>query len=104
MTVFQKNFFKMALCLFAAMPLAWPAWADTDKTMTEGVVRKLDTDNRKVTIKHGEIKNLDMPGMTMVFKLDQSVDVQSVKPGDKVLFHAEKIEGAYVITELQSAP
>jgi Cu/Ag efflux protein CusF len=79
-------------------------WADTDKTMTEGVVRKIDPDNRKVTIKHGEIKNLDMPGMTMVFRLESALDVQSLKPGDKVLFHAEKIDGAFVITDLQNTP
>ena len=104
MTAFQKNLCKMALCLFAAMPLVWPAWADTEKTMTEGVVRKLDTDNRKVTIKHGEIKNLDMPGMTMVFRLQEQINIDSLKSGDKVLFHVEKLEGGYTITELQLAP
>ena len=81
-----------------------PAYADVDKVMTEGVVRKLDLENRKITIKHGEIKNLDMPGMTMVFRLPPDISLDMLKPGDKVLFHLEKIDGAYVITDVQAAP
>ena len=72
--------------------------------MAEGVVRKLDLDNRKITIKHGEIKNLDMPGMTMVFRLQEKINIDSLKSGDKVLFHVEKLDGGYTITELQLAP
>ena len=37
--------------------------------MTDGVIRKIDRNNSKITIKHGEIRNLDMPGMTMVFQV-----------------------------------
>ncbi len=81
-----------------------PAWADTDKFMAEGVVRKLDLDNRKITLKHGEIKNLQMPGMTMVFRLQEAVSVDKLQAGDKVLFHVEKIDGAFVITDLQGSP
>ena len=83
---------------------AVPASAQTDKIMTEGVVRKIDIENRKITIKHGEIKNLDMPGMTMVFRLQQGIGLDKLLAGDKVLFHVEKIEGAFVITELQGSP
>ncbi|MCX7270241.1 MAG: copper-binding protein [Betaproteobacteria bacterium] len=81
-----------------------PAWADTDKFMAEGVVRKLDPDNRKITLKHGEIKNLQMPGMTMVFRLQETVNLDKLQAGDKVLFHVEKIDGAFVITDLQGSP
>jgi len=72
--------------------------------MAEGVVRKLDPENRKITLKHGDIKNLNMPGMTMVFRLQEKVEIDQLKPGDKVMFHVEKIEGAYTITDLQAAP
>lgn len=81
-----------------------PAWADTDKFMAEGVVRKLDLDNRKITLKHGEIKNLQMPGMTMVFRLQETVNLDKLQAGDKVLFHVEKIDGTFVITDLQGSP
>ncbi len=80
------------------------AHADAELVMAEGVVRKLDVDNRKITIKHGEIKNLEMPGMTMVFRLQDKVNIDKLKAGDKVLFHVEKIEGGYTITDLQLAP
>lgn len=80
------------------------AWADTDKFMAEGVVRKIDPDNRKITLKHGEIKNLQMPGMTMVFRLQETVNLDKLQAGDKVLFHVEKIDGAFVITDLQGSP
>ena len=72
--------------------------------MAEGVVRKLDPENRKITLKHGDIKNWNMPGMTMLFRLQEKVEIDQLKPGDKVMFHVEKIEGAYTITDLQAAP
>ncbi len=70
--------------------------------MTDGEVRKIDLDNNKITIKHGEIKNLDMPGMTMVFQVKDPAMLEKVKAGDKVKFSAEKINGAFVVTEIQS--
>ena len=80
------------------------AHADAELVMAEGVVRKLDVDNRKITIKHGEIKNLDMPGMTMVFRLQEKINIDSLKSGDKVLFHVEKLDGGYTITQLHLTP
>lgn len=72
------------------------SWAD-------GEVRKVDMDNKKLTLKHGEIKNLDMPGMTMVFQVKDPAMLQQVKAGDKVRFTAEKINGAFTITTLEVA-
>ncbi len=71
--------------------------------MTDGEIRKVDGEANKITIKHGEIKNLEMPGMTMVFQLKDSSMANSVKAGDKVKFTAEKIGGAYVVTHIQKA-
>ena len=71
--------------------------------MTEGEVRKIDRDAQKITIRHGEIKNLDMPGMTMVFKLKDPAALDKVKVGDKIRFRAEKTEGAIVITDIGAA-
>ena len=83
--------------------------AKTDATqpspnsMTEGEIRKVDMDNKKITIKHGEIKNLDMPGMTMVFQVKDPAMLDKVKAGDKILFSAEKASGALVVTDIQPA-
>ena len=69
--------------------------------MTEGEIRKVDKDTKKITIKHGEIKNLDMPGMTMLFQVKDPAMLDMVKPGDKVKFKAEKAGGGIMVTEIQ---
>ncbi len=71
--------------------------------MADGEIRKVDKDTKKITIKHGEIKNLDMPGMTMVFQIRDTAMLDKVKTGDKVRFKAEKANGAIVVTEIQPA-
>lgn len=71
--------------------------------MTDGEVKKIDKSNNKITLKHGDIKNLDMPGMTMVFKIKDPAVLDTLKAGDKVKFRAEKADGAIVVTEIQAA-
>lgn len=70
--------------------------------MAEGEVRKVDTDNKKITIKHGEIKNLDMPSMTMVFQVKDAALLGKAKVGEKIRFTAEKSNGAIVVTDIQA--
>ena len=69
--------------------------------MTDGEIRKINKDTQKITIKHGEIKNLEMPGMTMVFQVKDPAMLEKVKVGDKVKFVAEKSGGALVVTDIQ---
>ena len=71
--------------------------------MTEGEVRKVDLDNKKITLKHGAIKNLDMPGMTMVFQVKDPAMLTTVKAGDKVRFKASNEGGKLTVTEIQAA-
>ena len=71
--------------------------------MTEGEIRKVDKDAKKLTIKHGEIKNLDMPPMTMVFRVQDAAMLDGVKVGDKVKFDADKVGGQYTVTKLAPA-
>ena len=71
--------------------------------MTEGEVRKIDMDIKKITLKHGEIKNLGMPAMTMVFQVKDPAMLETVKTGDKVRFNAEKAGGAMVLTHIETA-
>ena len=77
--------------------------AATTGDMTEGEVRKVDKDARKVTLKHGEIKNLGMPAMTMVFQVKNLSALDTLKAGDKVRFKAEKAGGALVVTDIEPA-
>lgn len=78
---------------------------DTAATVstTDGEVRKIDKENQKITLKHGNIKNLDMPGMTMVFKARDAAMLDKVQVGSKVKFMAEKADGALVVTSLEVA-
>ncbi len=71
--------------------------------MADGEIRKVDMATKKITIKHGEIKNLDMPGMTMVFQVKDLAMLDKVKAGDKIRFKAEKSNGAIVVTEIEPA-
>jgi Cu(I)/Ag(I) efflux system periplasmic protein CusF len=71
--------------------------------MVEGEVRKVDKDAQKITLRHGEIKQLEMPAMSMVFRVREPSMLDKVKVGDKVKFKAENVGGAFTITEIQSA-
>ena len=71
-------------------------------SMTEGEVRKIDKETKKITLKHGEIKNLDMPGMTMVYQVKDAALLDKVKAGDKVNFTAEKADGGIVVTAIEA--
>jgi len=111
----MKTFSISSLVLLVATTLsvatfaqekAAPMQATTAETktveMTDGEIRKVDMENRKITIKHGDIKNLDMPGMTMVFQVKDAAMLDKVKAGDKVKFSADKIGGAIVVTDIQA--
>ncbi|MBL8346307.1 MAG: copper-binding protein [Rubrivivax sp.] len=74
---------------------------DMGTSLTAGEVRKIDKEARKITLKHGDIKNLDMPGMTMVFQVKDAALLDKVKPGDKVKFTAEKADGAIAVTSIE---
>lgn len=76
--------------------------ADT-ASLTEGEVRKVDKEAKKLTIRHGPIANLDMPSMTMVFQVPDTAALDAVKAGDKIRFHAEKAGGAYTATRIEAA-
>jgi Cu(I)/Ag(I) efflux system periplasmic protein CusF len=65
-----------------------------------GEIRKVDKESKKLTIKHGEIKSLDMPPMTMVFQVKEASMLDRVKPGDKIQFRAVKEGGNYVVTDI----
>ena len=88
--------------LFLFLSLSAPAYAD-DKhhALSDGEVRKVDKDAKKITIKHGPLANLDMPPMTMVFQVKDPAMLEQVKAGDKVKFQAEKIGAAYTVTKIE---
>lgn len=71
--------------------------------LSEGEVKKVDKPAGKITIKHGPLRNLDMPGMTMVFKVKNPAMLDAVKVGDKINFVAEKVNGSLTLTQLEAS-
>lgn len=90
--------------VFAALVAAGLAASAFAQALSEGEVRKVDKAAGKITLKHGEIKNLDMPPMTMVFGVKDKAILDKVKKGDKVKFAADKnAQGEMIVTEVESS-
>jgi Cu(I)/Ag(I) efflux system periplasmic protein CusF len=101
----------------AAAALAFPALAQHDHhtvaaataaapkaaDLSEGEVRKVDLQARTMTLKHGPLKNLDMPGMTMTFAVADPAMLAKVKVGDKVRFVAANPGGRLTVTQIETA-
>lgn len=83
----------------AAAPMGAMKAAD----MADGEVSKVDKAAKKITLKHGEIKHLDMPGMTMAYLVKDVAMLGKVKAGDKVRFLLEKSDGVIVVTAIELA-
>ncbi|MDP1900352.1 MAG: copper-binding protein [Rubrivivax sp.] len=81
-----------------------PAAAAVPADMAQGEIRKVDKDAKKLTIKHGEIRSLDMPPMTMVFQVKDGAMLANLKAGDRIRFVVENVEAGYVVTDIRPAP
>ena len=104
---------RFAAAVIVAAALSGPAWAQYGSAtpaasataqMSQGEVRKVDKDAQKITIKHGPIDNLGMPAMTMVFRVKDPALLEKVKAGDRILFAADRINGAYTVTQIEPMP
>ena len=80
------------------------ATATATADLTDAEVRKVDIEAGKITLKHAEIKSLDMPAMTMVFVVKDKAMLDKLKVGDKVKFKAINDAGKYTVTEIQPMP
>lgn len=69
---------------------------------TEGEIRKIDKAANKITLKHGDLKNLGMGGMTMAFRVKDAALLDKAKQGDKVRFTVAKVDGALTVTSLEA--
>lgn len=87
------------LTILAVVAFALPAAAQS----VDGTVTKVDQGQQKLTIKHGPIKNLDMEGMTMVFRAADPGMLNGLKSGDKIKFDADRVNGQITVVKLQKA-
>jgi Cu/Ag efflux protein CusF len=93
---------NMLAALIAVSLAVAPALADGE--MVKGEVVKVDKAAGKVTLKHGPIKKLDMDSMTMVFRVSDPTMLEKMKPGDRIEFEADRVNGAITITKIGKGP
>ena len=86
----------------ATEPPAKAASAAAADTMADAEVRKIDVPTGKITLKHGEIKSLDMPPMTMVFLARDKRLLDGLKVGDKVRFKTVREDGQFIVTAIEA--
>jgi Cu/Ag efflux protein CusF len=83
---------------FLTTALAGPALG---AEYTKGKVKKVDAGAGKVTVMHEELKNLDMPAMTMVFRTSDEGMLARLQEGQDIEFVADRVNGKLTITELK---
>lgn len=86
-----------------AIAVAAAFGAHAQAQQAEAEVRKIDKAQGKLTLRHGPLHNLDMPAMTMVFRVADAKMLDALKEGDKVRFTAEKVNGTFTVTSIQPA-
>lgn len=91
---------KAAAAVVLALNLAGTALAQGSADLSEGEVRKVNRETRKITIRHGPLENLGMPPMTMVFQAKDPALLDRVQAGDKIRFRAEQSGADFFITEI----
>lgn len=106
----------LAVASFVAAAFAAPGFAEDhgghgqtmavkagDMQMADGLVKKVDKAAGKVTLSHGPLANLGMPGMTMVFRVKDAAWLDRLKDGDKIRFAADRVGGAYTVVGFEPA-
>lgn len=111
----NRNLIATALIAFASLAVL-PAYAAGDHAghgtaqagaaamqMVDGQVKKVDKATGKVTLSHGPLTNLNMPAMTMVFKVSDAMWLDQMKTGDKIRFMADNVNGAITVVHFEAA-
>jgi Cu/Ag efflux protein CusF len=83
---------------------AAPAAAAASAEWAEAEVRRIDAANGRVTLRHGPIRSLDMPPMTMVFQARDPAQLSGLKNGDRIRFQAVSEGGKYFLTQVEKQP
>lgn len=88
----------------AAMTLALLGSRAFAQEWIEAEVRRIDKEGARLTLKHAEIKSMDMPAMTMVFRVRDKAMLDGLSVGDRVRVQAVREAGQFVVVELRRAP
>lgn len=82
-----------------AVASAYSVNAIAQEANASGEVRRVDAQAGKITIKHGAIPDLQLPAMSLVYRIDAAL-LAGIQPGDKVKFTAKRENDQYVITKI----
>ncbi len=98
----------IVLSVICTIPKVWAnhheheAHASQTSGMIKGEVRRIDTENRKLTIKHEAIPDLDMVAMTMAFRVADTISIDKLKAGDKIRFSLGQVQGKWVVVTIEN--
>ncbi|AEH77499.1 copper-binding protein [Sinorhizobium meliloti] len=94
----MKTIVKSTLAFALALGTAYGAFA---ADFTKGTVKKVDAKAKKVTLMHEDLKELEMPGMTMVFRVKDEALLSKLKEGAQIEFVAERVDGKLTVTAVK---
>src|SRR6266481_4015618 len=94
----RTRLISFALIFGLGLPLA--ALAQTSRNV-DGTVTRIDEAGAKMTIRHGPLKELEMEGMTMVFRVKDASMLKDAKAGDQVKFDVERNQGQLTIIKIE---
>ena len=98
----------IALSVICTIPEVWAnhheheAHVSQTSGMIKGEVRRIDTENRKLTIKHEAIPDLEMAAMTMAFRVADTISIDKLKAGDKIRFSMGQVQGKWVVVAIEN--
>ncbi|MGQ2908337.1 MAG: copper-binding protein [Aliihoeflea sp.] len=92
---------KTKLIIAAAMAALVSAAPAVAQEYTKGTVKEIKADQEKVIVIHEELKNLDMPAMTMVFNVADAAMLDDMTEGATIEFVADRVRGKLTITDVK---
>jgi|SRR5690606_41032897 Cu(I)/Ag(I) efflux system protein CusF len=97
--MFRSPSIRSAVAAALAVTACYSVPAFAQEGSGSGEIRRIDAPAGKITIKHGPISSLELPAITLVYLIDQTL-LTDLKPGDKIKFTARRVNGQYVVVEI----
>lgn len=100
----RRRFVHQAMGAALALVLLVPGLPARAQEWIDAEVRRIDKEGLRLTLKHAEIKSLDMPAMTMAFRARDKAMLDGLNVGDRVRVQVLREGGQFVVVALRRAP